>query len=274
MNFFKNETSFRLINQHWIDFLWELTLKEIKTRYRFAVLGFFWIFLNPLLQMIAIGIIFRFFIEVKVENYFFYLFVGLLPWNFFSLSLGKTVTTIVNERPLIQKANFPRESLVLSQILANFFYTVISLMIVSLIAPFVLNQGLGPLLWLVNIFLKFFSSCIVLLVFCIFISGLSLFLSALNVRYRDVNFIIQAVLPIWFYVTPIVYTITAVPTWIQLFLYANPVLCYVEFFKWIFLEIPIASPFLLFLNFCLSLFIAMFGLIYFRLNVKYFDDWL
>ena len=90
--------------RQWLDFLLAMAEKEIKARYKHAVLGFLWIVLNPLLQMLVIGFIFQFFVPVKVENYFLFLFSGLLPWNFFSMSLSKATPSIVYERSLIQKA--------------------------------------------------------------------------------------------------------------------------------------------------------------------------
>ena len=73
--------------KQYFDFLWAMTEKEIKARYKRAVFGFLWVILNPVLQMFIIGIIFSFFI--KIPNYFLFLFTGLLPWQFFSLSLSK-----------------------------------------------------------------------------------------------------------------------------------------------------------------------------------------
>jgi len=87
--------------RHWLDFLIAMTEKEIKARYKHAVLGFLWVIINPLLQMLIIGFVFQFFIPVKVDNYFLFLFAGLLPWNFFSMSLSKTTPSIVYERSLI-----------------------------------------------------------------------------------------------------------------------------------------------------------------------------
>src|SRR3989304_9448269 len=110
--------------KHYLDFLWAMTEKEIKARYKRAVFGFLWVVLNPVLQMIIIGAIFSFFI--KIPNYFLFLLAGLLPWQFFSTSLSKATPSIVHERSLLQKAKFPIETIPISLILANFFNMVVS----------------------------------------------------------------------------------------------------------------------------------------------------
>src|SRR3972149_8002442 len=109
----------------YLDFLWAMTEKEIKARYKKAVFGFLWVILNPILQMVVIGLIFSYFI--KIPNYFLFLFSGLLPWQFFSLSLSKATPSIVYERTLLQKGKFPIEAIPISIILSNFFNMVISL---------------------------------------------------------------------------------------------------------------------------------------------------
>src|SRR3990167_10860018 len=98
--------------KNYFNFLWAMTEKEIKARYKRAVFGFLWVIINPLLQMIIMGLIFSFFI--KIPNYFLFLFIGLLSWTFFSLSIGKARPSFVNDRALLQKAKFPVEVIPLS----------------------------------------------------------------------------------------------------------------------------------------------------------------
>ena len=123
-------------SKHWFDFVWVMTLKEIKARYKRVVLGFLWAILNPIFQMLIIGFIFQFFIPVKIDNYFYFLFAGLLPWNFFSHTFSKCTPLMLNERSLIQKAKFPREALVLSIVFSNLFHFLISLFLFSTLGFF------------------------------------------------------------------------------------------------------------------------------------------
>ena len=105
-----------------VDLLVAMTEKEIKARYKGAIFGFLWLLLNPVMQMLVIGVVFRYVTKTPIENYFVFLFAGLLPWNFFSYSTVKNTPMIVNERYLIKKAYFPREILIYALILANLFH--------------------------------------------------------------------------------------------------------------------------------------------------------
>src|SRR5437870_5185655 len=110
---------------HFLELLLEMTKKELVARYKHTVFGFLWIILNPLLQMIVIGFVFTFITKETIHNYFYSLFLGLLVWNFFSLSLTKSIPSIVYERSLIKKAAFPKEVIPLSIILSNFFHFIL-----------------------------------------------------------------------------------------------------------------------------------------------------
>ena len=112
-----------------LDLLLGMTEKELRARYKYTALGFLWIFLNPLLQMIVIGFIFTFLIKSPLENYYPFLFIGLLVWNFFSISLTKATPSIVYERSLIKKSKFPRSVIPLSIVLSNFVHFVLGLLL-------------------------------------------------------------------------------------------------------------------------------------------------
>src|SRR3989304_8777518 len=112
-------------SKQFIELLTVMTEKELKARYKNTFFGFLWIVVNPLLQMLVIGFIFRLFIKEPIENYYLYLFAGLLVWNFFSISLTKATPSIVSERSLIKKANFPRSVIPLSIILSNLIHLLL-----------------------------------------------------------------------------------------------------------------------------------------------------
>jgi ABC-type polysaccharide/polyol phosphate export permease len=260
--------------QHWLDFLFAMTEREIKVRYKHAVLGFLWIILNPLLQMLIIGIIFSFFVPIKTENYFLFLFVGLLPWNFFSYTLTKATTSIVYERSLIQKAQFPREALVLSIIFSNAFHFLVSLLLlcVFLIIPW-LTSGFSAvdasLFWAKMSALLFVSVWLIS-----FTSGISLLTAALNTKYRDVNFIVQGLLPLWFYASPIIYSLELMPIQLARASYLNPLTSMIEVLRWIFQ----AKSFFwlpgLGLSLGVSFLFIVVGVRYFKRESNFFVDWL
>jgi len=260
---------------NWINFVIAMTEKEIKTRYKHTVLGFFWILLNPLLQMAVIGFIFQFFMPVKIDNYFLFLFAGLLPWNFFSYSISKSTPCIVYERSLIQKAFFPREAIVLSIILSNFFHFLISLLLFVIILFFHAIFFEFKNVFDFGFFLvRILSLVPFLLWLTLLTSSFSLFLSALNVKFRDINFVVQAVLPLWFYATPVIFTLNILPTFLRPLFYFNPMTPIIEGFHWALLNIQPENSYLWIIGFFSSVFFLILGITTFRNESKYFDDWL
>jgi lipopolysaccharide transport system permease protein len=252
----------------YFDFLLAMTEKEIKARYKNAVLGFLWIFLNPIFQMIIIGFIFQNFVKVPIDNYFLFLFPGLLAWIFFSYSLTKTTPSIVFERDLIQKANFPRESIPLSIVLSNFFHFLISIMLfifyLIIFNSFSINNYLPTIFYfLTSLFWIFFLTC-----------AFSLLTSALNVKYRDVNFFVQALVTLWFYATPIMYSLQILPQrYFHLFSF-NPITYPFELLRSTLLKTPLPPNEILGMNLLISLIIAVLGIMIFRKESKSFSDWL
>ena len=261
-------------DRFWLDFLFAMTEKEIKARYKHAVLGFLWVFLNPIIQMLVMGFVFQFFIPVNVDNYFLYLFSGLLPWNFFTYSVAKNTPMIINERSLIQKANFPREAIILSVVFSNLFHFLISLLIlVVLLVSDKLFIEHYQFFDLVKYILRMSVVIPFIAWLTLLVSGLSLFFSALNVKYRDVNFIVQAILPVWFYGTPVIYSIDLLPKVLRPLFYLNPMTAVIDGFHYSLLNTPIYSMDLLLLSLAVSLMVFFIGWKVFEKESKFFDDW-
>jgi len=248
--------------RHNLDFLWAMTEKEIKARYKRAVFGFLWVILNPVLQMLIIGFIFSFFI--KIPNYFLFLFTGLLPWQFFSFSLSKATTSFVNERALIQKAKFPKESVPVSIILSNFIHLVISLFLfLSLLL--VIGKGINFQILLL------IPTLIWLLVFTI---GFSLLTATLQVRYRDISFFNQTLLTLWFYATPILYNLTLIPDKVRFLFALNPLTSIFELLHFSILGSGTINYQIIAINLFFSMAILMLGILVFKKQEKYFKDFL
>ncbi|MCH7951732.1 ABC transporter permease [Patescibacteria group bacterium] len=248
--------------KNYFDFLWAMTEKEIKVRYKRAMFGFFWIILNPLLQMLIIGLIFSFFI--KIPNYFLFLFSGLLLWQFFSLSVSKTTPSFIYERSLLQKAKFPKEAIPISIIISNFFNLLISLI---LLLSFLLLTGNLPFqtLWLL------FPALIWLFFLTI---GLSLLTSSLNVRYRDINFFVQSTLILWFYATPILYNLTIIPRHLLILYYLNPLTTIFEISHIALINQGKIIPSIATTNLAISLIIITIGVKVYKKNNPFFVDWI
>jgi ABC-2 type transport system permease protein len=244
----------------WLDFTLVLTVREIKGRYKHVALGFLWLVANPLLQMVVIGLILQFFPGIRTENYFLYLFLGLLPWNFFAISFSKAVTLYVDERQLIKKAVFPRESLIFSLILSNLFHLLVGFLLVF---PFSL------------ISINFFTLVGAMVWIFVFTTCISLFFSSLNVKFRDMSFFVRAMIPIWFYVTPIIYSIQAIPEKIQILLFLNPLTAIIHFFRISFgIQESVITEAGFLLSVLVTVAITSLGVLVFRREQKYFDDWM
>ncbi|MFC1646795.1 ABC transporter permease [Patescibacteria group bacterium] len=249
--------------QHFFELLFTMTEKELRARYKHTVFGFFWLVANPLLQMLVIGFVFTFFMKEPIEHFYYYLFTGLLVWNFFSLSLTKATPSIVNERALIQKAAFPRSVIPLSIILSNFVHMVAAqiLFLIPIVFLGTMNLQKIPILLFAYLLLITFTT------------GLSLLTSALNVKYRDINFFVQAILIIWFYATPIIYSFEFIPYKYIWLWRLNPATSILQLFQFSFIDYHPPGLAMLSINIAIIVAIAMLGIIIFKKESKYFDDW-
>lgn len=261
--------------QHWLDFLLAMTEKEIKARYKRAILGFFWLLINPVSQMLVMGFIFQFFVPVKIDNYFLFLFAGLLPWNFFAQSLTKATPVFYYERNLIKKAKFPKEVLVLSIVLANFFHFLIALilLIIVLIGDKIILEAYD-LLSLIEYLGRISLLLPSILILLLFTSAFSLLTASLNVRFRDVNFIVQLGINLLFYGTPIVYTLKLLPEYLQPIFYLNPLTLIIELFQHALLKQSVTVSSLATVSLVMILLMVYMAFVVFKKENESFDDWL
>lgn len=253
------------MNQGWqrfIDLLVAMSTKELKARYKHTIFGFLWILINPLMQMVVIGFVFRFFLKEPVNNYFYFLFIGLLVWQFFTQSIMTATPSVVYERALIKKARFPYAVIPLSIVASNFVNLILAFCLYLIPVSFLGNLG-STAMWAV-------PSALLMLV--IFTSGLAMLTSSLNVRYRDVQFFMQSLLLLWFYATPILYSIEMIPNEIVWLWRLNPLTSIVLFFHSSLLGFQPPEMMILVSNTVLIALVFVVGVITFFLQGKYFDD--
>ncbi len=170
--------------------------KEIRGKYKASFLGVLWSFINPLLMVLVYAIVFPYIMRVKTENYLIFLICGIIPWNFFTTVISQGTTCITNNSNLIKKVYFPREILPISVVtsgLVNFFISCIIILI------FVLFGGIG-ITWHL-IFLPFIA-----IIQYIISLAIIFLLSAFNVYVKDVEYIVNFLINMLFYATPILYT--------------------------------------------------------------------
>src|SRR4051794_3894499 len=215
-----------------------LTLRELRSKYKRSVLGWAWSLLNPLANMLIFTLVFRYFLKIKappgvpsgLDVFALFLLCGLLPWNYLSNGIMGSIGSLVGNSNLIKKTFFPRELIIFAQV-ASWLVSHLLEMLVLLIALLVFG----------NIWLPELPGVLVMIVILtVFVTGLSLVFGILNVYFRDVQHLIGIVFQVWFYMTPIVYPITFVPVKAQIFgrlvpvkaLYSlNPMVGFVEDFR-------------------------------------------
>ncbi|MFY2557703.1 ABC transporter permease [Corallococcus terminator] len=175
--------------------LLSLVQRELKARYRGSFLGFLWTFLNPTLNMLVYALLFTMVMRQNTPNYAFFMFVGLLPWIWFSSSLAAGASAISDRRDLMTKVRFPAQVLPTTVVLTNLSNYLLSL-------PLMLGLGLfyGQLpTWHVIAF------PVVVLIQFVFTLAMTYILAAINVTFRDLQHIIGNILTMWFFTTPVLY---------------------------------------------------------------------
>jgi lipopolysaccharide transport system permease protein len=181
--------------------VWALTARELKSRYRGSLLGFFWTFLNPLLLMAVYALVFSVFMQQQIPHYTYFMFVGLLPWIWFSSAMLAGTASLSAKRDLLTRVKFPPQVLpavvILSE-LCNYLLAV----------PLMLALGLlsgvfpGPAVLLFPL---------VVAVQALFTIAVVLATSALNVFYRDLQHVLTNLITLWFFLVPVVYSADVIP---------------------------------------------------------------
>jgi ABC-2 type transport system permease protein len=221
----------RVVASH--ELLWNLTLRELRTKYRKSVLGWTWSMMNPLATVAIYTFVFGYLFKAQapvganseLQVFTLYLLCGLLPWNFFMLVTGTGMQSMLANAGLVKKVAFPREVLVFANSLHG-------------IVQFSIEMGLLTVTLLIagNIFLPWLPVVVLqMLLLALFGTGLALGLAAVNVYFRDLGYLWQIFSQVWFFATPIVYTPDLiegrVPGWVEAILNFNPMAVFVQGFR-------------------------------------------
>jgi ABC-type polysaccharide/polyol phosphate export permease len=190
------------------NLLFLLALKELRTRYKKSILGWAWSLLNPVSQMLIFTVIFRYVFKAKpipgdpseLSNFPLYFLSGLLPFNFFAITVGVSMGAVQGGASLIKKVQFPHEHLVFSVVIAQFVTLMIELTILTIA---LLIGGNMVLPWLPVM-------VAVMCLLALFTTGVALVLSAANVFYHDVNYLWTILSQLLFYATPVIYFPSAI----------------------------------------------------------------
>ena len=195
------------------EMIFSLVRRDLKGRYKGSVLGFFWTFLNPLLQLCVYTLVFSVIMRNNIEQYYLYLFIALIPWIFFSTCVSGGAGCIWAQQDMVKKIYFPREVLPVSYVTSQFVNMLLCFIVIFLVLLFSgrrLNFGA----WL---FLP-----LIMVVEYILSLGAAFISSAVTVYVRDVEYILGIVTMAWQFLTPIMYSLEQVPAKMLPIFYLNP----------------------------------------------------
>jgi lipopolysaccharide transport system permease protein len=177
-------------------------VRELKARYKNSALGFVWSLLNPLAMMVVFTVVFTVLLpNNSIKHYPIFLLCGLLPWQFFSAGVMSSLHSIVGSSNLVKKVNFPAEVLPTGTVLANLVNFLLALVVLAAVL-FAFRMPLSPYVWMLPI---------VIIIQTCFVLGIGLILATVNVFYRDTIMIMDVVMLAWFFLTPVFYSIEALP---------------------------------------------------------------
>lgn len=193
--------------------IFSLVKKELRGRYKGSVLGFLWTFINPLLQLMVYTFVFSIIMPNNIEKFYLYLFVGLIPWLFFSGSMTGGAACIVNQKDMVKKIYFPREVMPVSYV-ASGFVNMLFCFIVIFAVVIVSGVGVNPVALL----------CLPIIMAVEFVMALggAMLTSALTVYFRDLEYILGILMMAWMYFTPVVYSMEMVPERLRPLFNLNP----------------------------------------------------
>jgi lipopolysaccharide transport system permease protein len=195
------------------DLIIRLAWSDFKLRYKSSALGFFWSLLEPLLMLVVLYVVFSNLMRVQVEHYQLFLLLGIILWNFIDRGTSLSIWGIIGKPSLVQKVYFPRDILVISTCITALMMTALEFvvfiifMVIFRVLP-AMTVAYFPILFILEFFI---------------ILGLSMALAALNVYFRDVQFIWKLVVQVGFFATPVIYPITIFPEKVRWIVMLNPI---------------------------------------------------
>jgi lipopolysaccharide transport system permease protein len=241
-------------------FVW----RDLKVRYRQTVVGVLWAIIQPVLTMVIFSIFFGRLAKIPSDEipYPIFSFAALVPWTFFANTINQASNSLVNSADMIKKIYFPRLTIPIASMLAgiiDFFLAFIVLLGMMLYYGFVPTINI---LWFpVFILLAMMTSL-----------GVSLWLSALNVQFRDVRYMIPFITQAWLFATPVAYPSSMLSEPWRTLYGINPMVGVVEGFRWALLGTDTAPGPMMIVSFAVASLILISGVYYFRRMEKNFAD--
>ncbi len=246
------------------ELLYFLVWRDVKVRYKQAALGAAWAILQPLLTMLIFSVIFGMFAKVPSDGtpYPLFAFVALVPWNFFATSMTQSSNSVVGSSNLITKVYFPRLAIPLASVLAG---------LVDFALAFVVLLGMMVYYKRVPTIHVYWLPFFLLLELCAAV-GVGFWLSAMNVKYRDVRYVVPFLVQFWMYASPIIYPSSMIPARFRTLYALNPLVGVVDGFRWALLGTKTAPGPMLIASSAATITFLIGGALYFRRMEAQFAD--
>ncbi|KUP05484.1 ABC transporter permease [Bacillus coahuilensis m2-6] len=245
-------------------FIWALAQREINSKYKQSFLGKLWIVIQPFMFTMILTVVFSVFARLPSEGlpYPLFFLVALLPWNFFTNSVGTSPNVIVGQSGLIKQRSFYRLTLVINRLVVesiNFGYSLISLVVL-----FIYYQ-ITPSLTMLLIIPLFILQAILAM-------GFMMILSSLNVYLRDIGLVTPIITRLWFYLSPIIYSFEFLSEEYKKWLLFNPLTGILDGYRKVLLhnELPLLAPLIYTAIFSVVVFVIGF-VVFNRLEKKFAD---
>ena len=241
-------------------FIW----RDIKVRYRQTVIGALWAIIQPFLTMVIFSIFFGRLAGIPSDDvpYPIFSFAALVPWTFFANSINQASNSLVNNAEMIKKIYFPRLTMPIASVLGGLVDFILAFIILLLM---MLYYGFVPT---INILWFPFFVLLALLTAL----GVSLWLAAMNVQFRDVRYMVPFIMQAWLFATPVAYPSSLLSEPWHTIYGLNPMVGVVEGFRWALLGTGTGPGPMMFVSFFVALALLISGVYYFRRVEKVFAD--
>jgi lipopolysaccharide transport system permease protein len=246
------------------ELLYFLVWRDVLVRYKQTAIGVAWVILQPLLTMIIFTVIFGRLAKLSSDGlpYPVFSFAALLPWNYFAQAISRSGISLVSNANLISKIYFPRLIVPISGALGPLVDFAISFVILLGMMAW---YGVPPTWWMLT--LPFFT-----LLAVVTSVAVSLFLSALNVKYRDVGQAIPFLVQFWMYASPVVYSVNIIPEKWRILYSLNPMVGVIEGFRWALLGKARPDYAVMAVGVAVASVLLLGGLVYFKRTERFFAD--
>jgi lipopolysaccharide transport system permease protein len=246
------------------ELLYFLIWRDVKVRYKQTAIGAGWAIFQPLITMMIFTVIFGTFAKIPSDGlpYPIFAFAALLPWNYFAQAIGRSSVSLVGSANLISKVYFPRLIIPLSAAVAPLVdFAVAFVILLAMMAWFGIAPTWGVLAMPLFLLLALATAVAV-----------GLWLSALDVRYRDVGYTIPFVVQIWMYLSPVAYPVSLMPESWRLLYSLNPMAGVIEGFRWALLGKGNPDFGVMTASTVMVMALLLVGIVYFRQMERTFAD--